>query len=209
LPSSLDVTAAAAVDVAVAAAAAAAVPCSCSVFNQDAEACGPFCDDMTITLQGGIYIRRIIIIILYITIAYSHEEGNTLEAPPGDNCESLLAGNFLNNLFEEGLTTERIANASLTAQPTSALLRTWTAILLNVYGSDLFARARREIGPFGGTPSRKASLRGIGSKGYAGHARGLYGGMGFIHSFMLHLWQKLIQATPTHSRRRQLPKLTN
>jgi hypothetical protein len=30
----------------------------------------------------------------------------------------------------------------------------------------------------------------------------------FIHSFMLHLWQKLIQATPTHSRRRQLPKLT-
>jgi hypothetical protein len=31
----------------------------------------------------------------------------------------------------------------------------------------------------------------------------------FIHSFMLHLWQKLIQATPTHSRRRQLPKLTN
>jgi hypothetical protein len=31
----------------------------------------------------------------------------------------------------------------------------------------------------------------------------------YIHSFMLHLWQKLIQATPTHSRRRQLPKLTN
>jgi hypothetical protein len=30
-----------------------------------------------------------------------------------------------------------------------------------------------------------------------------------FHSFMLHLWQKLIQATPTHSRRRQLPKLTN
>jgi hypothetical protein len=49
-----------------------------------------------------------------------------------------------------------------------------------------------------------SQLAAMGSQAAAMQAQGP-----FIHSFMLHLWQKLIQATPTHSRRRQLPKLTN
>lgn len=56
---------------------------------------GPYCSDMTITMQGG----------LYVTLAYSRQRGNTLSAPAGGLCEeSVHKANILNsNEFDRQL----------------------------------------------------------------------------------------------------------
>jgi hypothetical protein len=124
---------------------------------------------MTITMQGGIYI----------TIAYSHEEGNIVQAPHGDNCQNLLSINELNNNFGDGV---RLAVGNVTINRDSAVARTWDRVFKELFKNDLFARAEREIGPLGGGsgPEGKASLRGGSSKERAPRGRGLYGGMATV-----------------------------
>jgi hypothetical protein len=53
---------------------------------------GPYCSDMTITMQG----------CLYVTLAYSKERGNTLSTPAGDMCEVTVesANNYNDNNFD-------------------------------------------------------------------------------------------------------------
>jgi hypothetical protein len=63
---------------------------TCTMTEASDKCEGPYCSDMTITMQGG----------LYATLAYSKERGNTLEAPAGDLCHPLVdAINNINNVY--------------------------------------------------------------------------------------------------------------
>jgi hypothetical protein len=152
------------------------VPPSCSIFNKDSEACGPHREDMTITMQGGIYI----------TLAYSHEEGNDIESPPGDNCQNAHLINSFTNQFGDAQpdASRMLRGGNVTINASSAVARTWAAIFQKFVSSDLYKRADREMGTMGAasgnsTSLPKTTLQGGGSSAQARDV-GLHGGMAIV-----------------------------
>jgi hypothetical protein len=134
---------------------------------------------MTVTMQGGIYI----------TLAYSHEEGDYLESPPGDNCINTHLFNSINNQFGDNKTdaSKQPRERNVTINASSAVAHTWAAILAKTVSSDLYKRAEREIGPMGAasgnsTAQRKTGLQDVGSGATGAQApgSGLYGGMALV-----------------------------
>lgn len=103
---------------------------------------------MSVTMQGG----------LYVTLAYSKEPGNPIEAPVDDICASLDFVNDLNNIWNDG-TNKRSASKRAGSgnrgidSGTTAWEHLWRVVIEAIKETDFWARAEQELGPFtGGTP---------------------------------------------------------
>jgi hypothetical protein len=127
-------------------------------------------------MQGG----------LYIALAYSHEQGNYIDSPPGDNCQNAHLINSLNNRFGDAQpdVSRLLRDGNETINAGSAVARTWAAIVQRFVSSDLYTRAEREIGPMSAassnsTSQRMPSVRDGGSNAQT-PSSGLYGGMALV-----------------------------
>lgn len=136
-----------------------------SSFNAESEKCdGTFCDGMSLTMEGGIYV----------TLAYSKHPGNSISTPQDDVCRSLTFVNDLNNDF---LGTKKIAalkkslaeldaarntttnTTRVESTPMTATEGMWRQIIGMIKETEFWARAERELGPYDGESSSKAASK--------------------------------------------------